>query len=110
MIIGAVHIKRSGASNPGAATPESLHRLYKNKAAATANPYTLRQFSSNSRSGFAPRAIGFGAILSEESGPPPSRHKRQEPRPRGGSPPRQSFRYVSLGGGCETDSALFLKR
>ena len=29
-------------SNPGAATPQSLHRLYKNQAAATANPAAER--------------------------------------------------------------------
>lgn len=33
-------------SNPGSATPQSLHALYKNQAAVTANPYTLRTFSS----------------------------------------------------------------
>ena len=31
------------SSNPGAATPEGLHNLYKSRAAATANPYLLRQ-------------------------------------------------------------------
>ena len=31
------------SSNPGAATPEGLHHLYKTRAAATANPYLLRQ-------------------------------------------------------------------
>jgi len=30
-------------SNPGAATPEGLHALYKNRATTTANPYFLRQ-------------------------------------------------------------------
>jgi len=30
-------------SNPGAATPEGLHNLYKSRAATTANPYLLRQ-------------------------------------------------------------------
>lgn len=30
-------------SNPGAATPESLHELYKSRATTTANPYVLRQ-------------------------------------------------------------------
>jgi hypothetical protein len=32
-------------SNPGAATPENLHQLYKSRATATANPYLLRQAS-----------------------------------------------------------------
>jgi hypothetical protein len=31
------------SSNPGAATPQGLHELYKNRAATTANPYLLRQ-------------------------------------------------------------------
>ena len=30
-------------SNPGAATPEGIHQLYKSRAATTANPYLLRQ-------------------------------------------------------------------
>ena len=30
-------------SNTGAATPESLHELYKSRATTTANPYVLRQ-------------------------------------------------------------------
>lgn len=44
-------------SNPGAATPQSLYRLYKGQAAAAANPYTLRnQFASMpSRAQSAPR-------------------------------------------------------
>ena len=36
----------SSESNPGAATPESLHKMYKNRAAAAANPYVLRDVSS----------------------------------------------------------------
>jgi hypothetical protein len=32
-------------SNPGAATPENLHQLYKSRATATANPYLLRHAS-----------------------------------------------------------------
>lgn len=31
------------SSNPGAATPEGLHNLYKSRAATTGNPYLLRQ-------------------------------------------------------------------
>lgn len=34
-------------SNPGAATPQSLHELYNNRATTTANPYFLRQASCN---------------------------------------------------------------
>lgn len=31
------------ASNPGAATPENLHALFRNRGSTTANPYVLRQ-------------------------------------------------------------------
>ena len=103
--------QRSAGSNPGAATPESLHRLYKNQAAATANPYTLRQFSSKARHGLVPRSIGFGSMLSKvSSAPSPETHNRREAGKRCSSPPRQSFRYVSLGAGHQPDSALLLKR
>ena len=34
------------ASNPGSATPETLHRIYKDRAAVTANPYVLRDVQS----------------------------------------------------------------
>ena len=34
-------------SNPGAATPELLHRMYKDRASVTANPYTLRAIQSH---------------------------------------------------------------
>lgn len=36
----------SATANPGAATPESLHSLYSKRGAATANPYLLRDVSS----------------------------------------------------------------
>ena len=32
-------------ANPGAATPENLHRMYRTRAAAAANPYLLRELS-----------------------------------------------------------------
>ena len=45
-LVAAV-LKRGGLldeiSNPGAATPEGLHELYKQRATTTANPYLLRQ-------------------------------------------------------------------
>ena len=34
-------------SNPGAATPYSLYKLYNKQAAATANPFTLRQAAAD---------------------------------------------------------------
>ena len=36
-------------SNPGSATPEGLHQLYKSRAATTANPYLLRQANVQSK-------------------------------------------------------------
>ena len=36
------------SSNPGAATPEMLYRIYKDQAAATANPYVLRDINATS--------------------------------------------------------------
>jgi len=33
------------SSNPGAATPETLHQMYKAKGACAANPYALRRFA-----------------------------------------------------------------
>ena len=39
-------------SNPGAATPELLHRMYRNRASVTANPYTLRAIQTHT--GMAP--------------------------------------------------------
>lgn len=37
-------------SNPGAATPESLYRLYKDSAACAGNPYVLRKIASDMNS------------------------------------------------------------
>ena len=52
---------RSDSSNPGAATPHSLYSLYKNQAAVTANPYTLRQFTNikQKRGAETCKRIGF---------------------------------------------------
>lgn len=116
----------SSQSNPGAATPQSLHRLYKNQAAATANPYTLRQFSAQygkarGSKEESVRLVGLGSMDSSsgyESGyasaaPTTSRH---QPRKRSDSPPRASFRCVSgngshyHSGGYTSDAAVFLKR
>lgn len=112
----------SSHSNPGAATPQSLHRLYKNQAAATANPYTLRQFANYGKTSGSSkeegiRLVGLGPIDSSmyESGyasaaPATSRNQA---RKRGDSPPRASFRCVSGNGhkgGYVSDAMVFLKR
>ena len=39
----------SSCSNPGAATPHSLFKMYSKVAAATANPYLLRSFQTQTR-------------------------------------------------------------
>jgi len=85
----------SQSSNPGAATPQSLHKLYKNQAAATANPYTLRTFTSTTTNDSEKRSLlGFQGMLSS------SKHTRngisaETMRSRSDSPPRASFRCVS---------------
>ena len=88
-------------SNPGAATPHSLYKLYSKQAAATANPYTLRQpakLSLNSVIGqrLPPQALvqqvpllgapGGAAHLGGHGG---SQRRRSD------SPPRASFRVLS---------------
>lgn len=89
----------SSTSNPGAATPQSLHRLYKNQAAVTANPYTLRQFSASGvRAPEQQRLIGFHGMMDRPLRSPsyPSTSlSRATPRKRGDSPPRASFQCVS---------------
>jgi hypothetical protein len=44
------------SSNPGAATPEMLYRIYKDQAAVTANPYVLRDINATS-------ALTFGSTM-----------------------------------------------
>ena len=106
-------------SNPGAATPYSLYRMYSQQAAATANPYTLRAVQGLT---FA-TVINNGAashvpLLAEERGAATAavesaRHTsatlglavpRAVPTPvmsgrrRADSPPRASFRLLNAGG------------
>jgi hypothetical protein len=117
-----VLLRRSGQSNPGAATPQSLHRLYKNQAAATANPYTLRQFANYGKTSGSSREegirlVGLGPVDSTgyQSGYAPAAPtaNRSQSRKRSDSPPRASFRCVSENahfGGYTSDAAVFLKR
>ena len=115
----------SSQSNPGAATPQSLHRLYKNQAAATANPYTLRQFAQYGKTAGSSkeegiRLVGFVGSSSDysgyESGYASSAltTSRIQARKRSDFPPRASFRCVSgsghSSGGYVSNTALFLKR
>ena len=48
------------ASNPGSATPETLFRMYKDRAAVTANPYVLREMQQAAGLSFA-ATVGGGA-------------------------------------------------
>ena len=60
-------------SNPGAATPESLHALYKARATTTANPFLLRQ--ANCQRNLAPGRNVFASRAVWEQG---RRQRRQE--------------------------------
>ena len=91
----------SSTSNPGAATPQSLHHLYKHQAAATANPYTLRQFSAPGVHAFKlNRLLMFQGMTMNSSvssrSYPSSSASSAVSRKRGNSPPRASFRYLSV--------------
>ena len=48
----------SSESNAAAATPQSLYKLYSKKAAATANPYTLRTFKGLTFNSVAAHEVG----------------------------------------------------
>jgi len=52
------------SSNPGAATPEGLHQLYRGRAAVTANPYLLRQANCQ-------RALTVASVVRERLYSPP---------------------------------------
>lgn len=87
----------SAASNPGSATPQSLHRLYKNQAAATANPYTLRQFSMPAAHVIDQKTpMSFHRLLdlrkSQSVGA-----RALVSRKRSDSPPRASFKCITGG-------------
>ena len=86
-------------SNAGAATPYSLYKLYSKQAAATANPYTLRQAGAITLNGIAMSGHrgGFSAVPTA----PPSRSTAltlgSHERRRTDSPPRASFRVIAPG-------------
>ena len=68
-------------SNPGAATPQSLYRLYKGQAAAAANPYTLRNQFSAASAQSAPRTRSMSSAAPVPSTPP----RCASAAPRGGT-------------------------
>ena len=53
------------ASNPGCATPESLHALFKNRATVTGNPFLLRQATTA-------RAITTSSVVQQRLYEPPA--------------------------------------
>lgn len=68
-------------SNPGAATPASLYKLYAKRAATTANPYALRSSMH----------LSFNAV---RGGAPHARPLLAQPSRRKGSPPRERFQLL----------------
>ena len=52
-------------SNPGAATPQSLHELYRSRATTTANPYVLRQANCH-------RSLTTNSVVEPRNYIPPS--------------------------------------
>lgn len=59
-------------SNPGAATPEALHQLYKARAATTANPYLLRQANCQ-------RRLTTESVVTQRVYQPPQLHSATPP-------------------------------
>ena len=85
-------------SNPGAATPHGLYKMYSRQAAATANPYTLRavQQAMTTRSLLAPREVQE-PLLRESVATGAMPVAIHTARSRSDSPPRASFRLLSTG-------------
>ena len=110
-------------SNPGAATPHSLFKMYSRHAAATANPYTLRAVQGLT---MASMRNGDGARVPLLGGGEPAEASSAAParvvpgwavatgtgafaagRRRADSPPRASFRLLNVGGAQPSASAGF---
>lgn len=99
----------SHTSNPGAATPQSLHKLYKNAAAVTANPFLLRQFSSPHNTHTASRGIDLSGIGPQGSAQGEFFRPREQTRRRNDSPPRAAFRCLSNGNSHTQISSGYLR-
>ena len=73
--------------------------MYKSQAAATANPYTLRQFSAVGMQGYESRGLlGFQGMITRPVGARPYHSTGSSSvvsRRRGDSPPKVSFRCMS---------------
>jgi len=64
-------------SNPGAATPQGLHELYRGRATTTANPYLLRQANCQ-------RTLTTNSVVQERHYTPPALQQQQAPARAGG--------------------------
>ena len=98
-------------SNPGSATPETLYRIYKDRAAATANPFVLRDMQTTAGLSFASTIGQSGHERAEEresllqqrailAPMPPMRSAHASngtigERRRADSPPRGHFRVIT---------------
>ena len=93
---------RSQDSNPGAAAPYSLYKLYSKQAAATANPYMLRQ-AGNLKLTTLGMWGGVRSLHPPTAQTPmraparPAAHVGGSYRTRPDSPPRASFRVLAPG-------------
>jgi len=112
-------------SNPGSATPEMLHRIYKNRTAMTANPFVLRDMQTTSSLSFASTVGRYAndtlheratsTTAEREALLPPARALWREPsshhqqplaeRRRADSPPRGHFRVVTHAGASSASAA-----
>jgi hypothetical protein len=59
-------------SNPGAATPQGLHELYRGRATTTANPYLLRQANCQ-------RTLTTNSVVQERHYTPPALQQHLAP-------------------------------
>lgn len=106
---------RSADSNPGAATPHSLYKLYKRQGAIMANPCTLRQqFGSMPSRPLALDAPPAHAAHAAQHPPPiavPLQLHSVVGRParsaqhRFDSPPRMEFKTLQQRGICDPHTA-----
>lgn len=110
-------------SNPGSATPETLYRIYKERAAVAANPYVLRDVQARNNH------LQFGATIGTDESeceslllqqqqrailapmaPPSSDRMRMTERGRSDSPPRSHFRNITpvraATGGCASGCTI----
>lgn len=92
----------SSDSNPSAATPHSLYKLYSKAAAATANPFVLRKFKET--------ALTFNTMTEKDTAamsPPQLSIAQTAPTSAGArrhsnSPPRAAFRVIQQGSGGQS--------